>query len=122
MAGLRVALGILAGDLLFAGLSVLTFHVLGQDPHEFATTKVIVGTAALGALFAVGGGYLAATIARQAPVLAGLGVAVLIALGAVTSVLVARPASIWSQVAAAVVMAPAAVGGSLLRSRTHPLT
>lgn len=117
---MRVLGGILAGDILFVLLTFAMFKLLGRDPHEAADTQFMVVTAALGALFAIAGGYLAATIARKAPVFAGLGVAILITGGALASILIARPASIWSQIAAIVVLAPAALLGAFIRGKTHP--
>jgi hypothetical protein len=112
--------GILAGDILFAALSAVMFKVLGRDPHEAADRQFLAASAALGVLFAVAGGYLAATIARKSPVFAGLGVAILIAGGALASILIARPSSMWSQVAAIALLAPAAILGGFVRGRTHP--
>lgn len=116
----RVLVGILCGDILFAVLAAAMFKLLGRDPHAPAETKFIAATAAMGVLFAVAGGYLAATIARRVPVFAGLGVAVLIAGGAIASLVIARPESMWSQIAAIALLAPAAVLGGFLRGLTHP--
>jgi hypothetical protein len=116
---MRVLFGILAGDVLFAVLTAAMFKLLGRDPHAPADTQFMAATAALGVLFAIAGGYLAATVARTAPVFAGLGVAVLIAGGAIASAIIARPASMWSQVAAVALLAPAAILGGFVRGRTH---
>lgn len=94
--------------------------LLARDPHELADTKFVVATVSLGVLFAIAGGYLAATVARDAPVLAGLGVAIVIAGGAITSLITSHPTSILPQLATAVLLAPAAVLGGYLRGRTHP--
>lgn len=117
---MRMLGGILAGDILFALLTAAMFKLMGRDPHDPADTQFIAATAALGVLFAIAGGYLAATIAGKSPVFAGLGVAILIASGALVSMALARPSSIWSQIAAIVLLAPAAILGGFVRGRTHP--
>ena len=116
---MRMLGGILAGDILFVLLVFAMFRLLGRDPHDPADTQFIAAIAALGILFALAGGYLAATIAGKSPVFAGFGVAILIAGGALASIITSRPSSIWIQVAT-IALAPAAILGGFVRGRTHP--
>ncbi|HZU21877.1 MAG TPA: hypothetical protein VE998_03535 [Terriglobales bacterium] len=117
---MRILGGILAGDLLFVVLSAAMLELLKRGPQPAGGTQFLAATAALGALFALAAGYLAATIARKSPVLAGLGVAILITLGPLALVVISRPGAVWPQIAAFVLLALAALAGAVVRSRTHP--
>jgi ABC-type Mn2+/Zn2+ transport system permease subunit len=114
----RSIVAVVVGYLVFAGSAVALFQVSGQAPHAPASLPFMLGSTLYGILFAALGGYLAARLVPRRPELHGAAVAALIALGAAAS-LVARhgTGSVWSQVSAVLLMAPAAWGGGYLRAR-----
>ncbi|MDQ2735065.1 MAG: hypothetical protein M3Y55_08775 [Pseudomonadota bacterium] len=78
----------------------------------------MLGSVAVGMLFASLGGYVAGWLATCRPFAHGLAVAALLALGAAISLFSTfGRGAIWSQVAALTFMAPCAVLGGWLRSR-----
>jgi hypothetical protein len=78
----------------------------------------MVGALAYGVAFALLGGYLSGWIAGRRPVAHAVIVAVILALGATASLLATLgKGTVWSQVSAIAVMAPAAVAGGWLRQR-----
>jgi uncharacterized membrane protein HdeD (DUF308 family) len=120
---MRTLLAILVGYCVFGVSAVLLFQFAGVDPHAQPGFAFMIGSTVYGVVFAVAGGYTAARIAgekelRNAGVVAGI-----IALLAGVSIL-AQPglASHWSQLAAIVFMAPAAVLGGWLRTRQRKKT
>ena len=74
----------------------------------------LIFAAAAVLIFAFGGGYIAARVARRADNLAGIAVGSIIALGALVSLASSPTGAIWSQLAALLLMAPAAVVGGLV--------
>ena len=117
---LRSATGVVAGYLLFAVSAFALFRVSGRDPHQQQDLTFAVLSVALGTAFAFAGGYVAGAIARRRPRLHGGVVALILALGATTSIL-AQPGtgSWWSQAAAIVFMAPAALFGGIAREKSR---
>jgi hypothetical protein len=116
----RTVLAVVAGYAVFAISAAAFFNLAGVDPHEPATTRFMGVSIVYGVVFAFLGGGLAATMARRRA--AAWGVAALLALGALVSLL-ARPGAgaVWSQVAALLTMAPAAAAGGLVsRGRRGP--
>lgn len=121
---LRSILAIAAGDAIFAVSAILIFRMTGRDPHAPASSEFMAVTIAAGVIAAAIGGWVTAAIAthhrrEHAGVLG-----VLIALGALISLLM-RPGegAIWTQVGAIFLMAPAAWLGSWpWWSRTRKLT
>lgn len=108
----------MAGYLLFAVPAFALFQVSGRDPHQeqdltFAAFSILWGMA-----FAFAGGYAAGALAGRRPRLHGGAVALILALGATASML-AQPGkgARWSQAAAVVLMAPAALAGGMVRGR-----
>jgi hypothetical protein len=107
------ALAVGAGDAIF-GLSAFSlFRLAERDPHAPAPVEFMIATVAVGVIAAAIGGWVTASIAshhrrEHAGVLG-----ILIASGALIS-LVLRPGAgaIWTQIAAVVLMAPAALAGS----------
>ena len=80
--------------------------------------SVMLTSVAVGMLFAVLGGYLAARLAKRRPLAHGVAVALVLAVGAAISLLsTLGNGAIWSQVSALVFMAPSAVLGGWLRSK-----
>ena len=113
---LRGILAIIIGYLLFAGSAVALFALSHQDPHTRAPLKFLVLSVLYGIFFALLAGYLTALIGRVNDLRYVLLLAAIIAVGALVS-LFARPGAgaIWSQVAALLLMAPAALVGGHLR-------
>jgi hypothetical protein len=114
--------GVVAGYLLFAVSGGLLFWASGRDPHREQSIGFVVFSVVYGMVFAGAGGYVAGAIAGRKPRLHGGAVALVLALGAAVSLL-AQPGagSRWSQVAALVLMAPAALAGDIVRSNLNAL-
>ena len=111
---MRSVLGVIVGYLIFAASAVLIFQVSGHDPHEPASTTFMVESIVGGIVAALVGGYVAATIARRQR--AATELALVIAVLAVLSAAFVHGRSLWSNIAAAVLMAPAAkLGGALTK-------
>lgn len=114
----RAVLGILLGYGLFALFVISLFAVSGHDPHLAPSRAFLFVSVAWGVACAVLSGYVATVVAGRGDLVAGVGVALLIALAASTSMVMQPDATtLWSQLAAIIVMAPAAVIGAALRRR-----
>ena len=116
---LRIVIGVVAGYLLFAVVSVMLFTVTGRDPHApaglaFGALSVAVGMAA-----AFAGGLVATLVARRRDMQAAVALAVLLGFVALISLGfgLARHESVWTQTAAVLLMAPSALAGGLWRAR-----
>jgi pimeloyl-ACP methyl ester carboxylesterase len=112
----RSVLAVVVGYLVFAGSAALLFQITGQAPHAPASPEFMASSILYGVVFAGLGGYVAARVARHQPARHAALVAGLIALGAVIS-LVMGSGSAWSQVAAILLMAPAAWVAGYWRAR-----
>lgn len=112
---MRTALGVLAGYILFAFSASALYVVTGRDPHAAASASFLVGRVAFGVAVAALAGLLAGRIARERHRVAALSLALVIAAGAVVSMM-ERPdvATLWTQMAAVLLMAPAAVAADWL--------
>jgi hypothetical protein len=110
---LRSALAIAAGDAIFGLTAVLLFRVAGRDPDAPAPLQFMVATVAVGVIAAAIGGWVTAAIASHHRREHAAVLGILIGLGALISLLL-RPGAgaIWTQIAAVVLMAPAALIGS----------
>ena len=118
MSAVRSVLAVLCGYAVFALSAFAFFRLSGQPPHQEAPMSVMLASVAVGMVFAVLGGYLAAWLARRRPLAHGVAVALVLALGAAISLLsTLGNGAIWSQVCALVFMAPCAVFGGWLRSK-----
>lgn len=104
------------GDLIFTGSAVLLFRFVRVDPHTMASPTSIGFSILYGIIFAAFGGFVAGVIGRRPDVICGILLAVIIAVGAITS-LVSRPGpgAIWTQSAALILMSPAALVGDWIR-------
>ncbi len=112
---LRTITGVIIGYLIFAGTAALLFQLTHQKPHAPATMGFMATSIAYGVAFALLAGYIATAVARRKR--AATAVGVIIALGAIISLIAEPAAAKWSPVAALVLMAPAAMlGGALRRS------
>ena len=115
---LRSIGSVAAGYLVFAASSILLFQMSGRDPGAEAPLAFKAATVIWGSVFALVGGWLTAHIAARRPVLHAAVLGGVIALGAIVSMITGGGQALWSQIAAAVVMAPAAaMGGVLARAR-----
>jgi hypothetical protein len=114
----RSIVAVVVGYLVFA-LSVFAFfQVSGQAPHQVAPVSVMLASSAFGVVSALLGGYVAAWLAGRRPMRHGGAVAVVLAVGALVSLLSTfGKGAIWSQVAALVLMAPSAIFGGWLRAK-----
>jgi hypothetical protein len=94
------------------------FNVTDHDPHASPSLLFGVGAVLYGMFFAGLGGYVAASLAPQQPRRHAAILAAIIAIVALVSLIVQfRSGSMWSQIAALALMAPAAYAGGLLRTR-----
>jgi hypothetical protein len=115
---MRVLLAVVTGYLIFAISAVLLFQVTQHDPHASPTVAFAVASVVWGMLFALCGGFTAARIAQRSSLMPSVMVACLIATGALISLLSdGDKGSIWSQLSALLLMAPAAVAGGWIKLR-----
>jgi ABC-type polysaccharide/polyol phosphate export permease len=113
----RRILGVILGYLIFAVSAVLLFQLARRNPHAEQPMAFMVGSIAYGMIFAAIGGYVSA-VSGGSPRVQGVAVAIIIALGATVSMLAGPNAgSMWSRVAALLLMAPSAAVGGILRAR-----
>jgi hypothetical protein len=114
---LRSIVAVVAGYLVFAVSAVSLFAVTGRQAHGEAPLWFMAVASVWGMVFAGLAGALAARIARRQPLIHAGMLTVIIATGAAVSIATLPPGgTIWSAVAAIVLMAPAAtVGGGLVR-------
>jgi hypothetical protein len=118
----RMVLGVLIGDVIFAGSAGLLFHFSQVDPHAPAAPGFMVFSILYGIAFALLAGFVAGKISRRTDLITGILLAAIIAIPAAIT-LISRPGqgAIWSQASALVLMSPAALIGDWLRkSRAHP--
>lgn len=110
---LRSALAVGAGDAIFGLSAFLLFRLAGRDPHAPSPIQFMIASIAVGVIAAAIGGWVTAAIASHHRREHAAGLGILIALGALIS-LVLRPGAgaIWTQLVAVVLMAPAALAGS----------
>ncbi len=115
---MRSVLAVLAGYLIFAVSGGALFAVTGVDPHAAPAPLFAIGAIVYGMVFAAFGGCVAAMLSRDVSDRHACFVAAIIAGFAIVSFAVSYPhGSVWSQVAAILLMAPSAVIGSVLRRR-----
>ncbi len=104
------------GDVIFAGSAVVLFRIAGIDPHSMASPTFIGFSVLYGIMFAALGGFVAGIIGRRPDVICGILLAAIIALGAITALITRTgPDAIWTQSAALILMAPAALVGDWIR-------
>lgn len=118
MSIIKSIVAVVIGYLVFAVAAFAFFRISGQQPHQAAPLPLMLGSIVVGAAAALLGGYLAALIAGQRPLGHGIAVAVLLAIGATVSLVSTfGHGSVWSQIAALVLMAPCAIAGGWFRAR-----
>ena len=109
---------VVVGYLVFGASAAVLFNVTDHDPRETPSLLFAVGAIAYGIFFAGLGGYVAASLAPMQPRRHAVILATVIAIVALVSLVFEfRNGSVWSQVATAVLMAPAATAGGWLRTR-----
>jgi hypothetical protein len=115
---LQSVLAVILGYAVFAASAVLLFDAAGRDPHAPQKLGFVVFAVFYGVTFAGLGGLLATHIAPVKGTLHAGFVALIIALGAIVS-LVARPGagSTWSQWTALVLIAPSAWAAAVVFAR-----
>jgi hypothetical protein len=115
---MRAFLAILVGYLVFGVSAVLLFQLARVDPRQQPGVDFMIGSTIYGIVFAVAAGYASARIAGKRELLHAGIVAGIIALLALISIF-AQPGlpTYWSQIAAIVFIAPAAIFGGWLRAR-----
>jgi hypothetical protein len=114
---LRSVGSVAAGYFMFAASAVLLFQMSGRDPHAEAPLAFKAATVIWGAVFALVAGWLTARIAGRRPATHAAVLAGVIALGAIVSMVTGPGDAMWSQIAAAVVMAPCAWLGGVIAER-----
>jgi hypothetical protein len=113
---LRSVLSVLLGYGLFAVGAATIFAAMRVDPHADASASIILGSTLYGVVFAVLGGILAGTVARRRPLAHAAAVGALILAGALISLITSRASEPrWSQLVAALIIAPSTFLGGLLR-------
>ena len=114
---LRSIAAVILGYGVFAACAATLFALSGRAPHAPASPAFMGVTVASGVVFALAGGYVAASLAGRRPVAHAVAVAAVLAAGATVSLaLTLGHGAIWSQVAALLVMAPSAVVGGWWRA------
>lgn len=115
---LRSIGAVVVGYLIFAFSAFGFFQISGQAPHQVAPPAVMLGSIIVGVVSALAGGYVAAWLAGRKPLVHGVVVAAVLALGAAVSLLATLGhGAIWSQLAALLLMAPSAALGGWVRAR-----
>lgn len=111
----RSIVGVIAGYFVFVVSTLALFRLSGRDPHEEQGLAFLAFSIAFGMAAACAGGFLAGVIAGRSPRVHGAAAAIVLASGAIASIL-AQPGggSRWSQLSAIFLMAPAAYVGGLM--------
>ncbi|HVT44789.1 MAG TPA: hypothetical protein VMT00_10390 [Thermoanaerobaculia bacterium] len=115
---LRSVIGILAGYLVFALAAVLIFAIPALEPFAPPPWPFLIASTILGICFSSLAGYVAAAIARRRPLLHSLAITIIIGAAALGT-LIAQwgKVAVWSQLATATLVAPAALLGGWIRRR-----
>lgn len=115
---LRSVMAVLVGYLIFAGAAIALFKISGRDPHAPAGLAFMLATTLYGMFFAAVGGFVAAGLARRWEFEHAFAVASLIAVIGAASILGSLGrGSLWTQLAAILIMAPMAMAGGQFRLR-----
>ena len=113
---LRSVGAVVGGYVLLGTASELLFYLSGRNPHAPASAAFITLTSVYGFFFAALAGYLTALIAGRLELFHAAVLACLLALIALLSLLAdLRTGSMWSQLVALLLMAPAVLIGAMIR-------
>ena len=115
----RTVLGIIAGDIISVGSTLLLFYFARVDPHAPATPRFMALSIVYGVAFALLAGFVAGLISRRPDLVTGLLLACIIAVPAAITFFRSAPETPWTQAAAFFLMAPAALMGDWLRKNRH---
>ena len=114
---MRIISGVILGYLVFGLSAFALFRITNHDPHAPASISFEISSIVYGILFALLAGYIASFIGGRPNLLAAWIVAVVVALGAIAS-MIATGIS-WSPMAALLLMAPTVlIGGWWYRQRS----
>ena len=108
---LRHLAAVVLGYLVFGVSAFALFQITGREPHEAASLGFMIGSTLYGMAFAALGGFVAAKIAPEGPILHAGAVMLLIELLGFAALLARPSEAIWSQIAVMVLMAPSALAG-----------
>jgi hypothetical protein len=120
---MRTVVGVIVGYLIFGITAFLMFRLTGHQPHgphEQGSATFIVVSIVVGIIAALIGGYVAVVIAgsRTAATIVAVVIAVLAILSGIATGLMMHGQGLWSNIAAVVLMAPAARWGGTLAKRS----
>ena len=116
---LRSIVAVIVGYIVFAASAFAVFRLSGHAAHATASMPFMLLTIASGVAFAALGGYVAGWLAGRRPLAHAVAMALLLVAGATASLVsTLGHGAIWTQVAALTLMAPSAVLGGWLRTRT----
>ncbi|HEY4303727.1 MAG TPA: hypothetical protein VGM82_04635 [Gemmatimonadaceae bacterium] len=114
----RIIIGVVVGYVIFAVSAALLFQLSGHSPHGVVSNQFMLLSIVYGMLFAALGGWVAEKIGRT-PWKAAIAVMAVIAVGAIVSLLTSPSSDArWSQWSAVIVMAPSALIGGWLATRS----
>ena len=118
---MRLVAGVVLGYVFFAVAAGLLFAVSGHDPHAVSTPGFMIASTVFGMVAALVAGFIASAVAKRADGRASVVVTMLIVLGAIIS-MVASPAAgtLWTQIAALILIAPCALAGSWFYRKLRP--
>jgi hypothetical protein len=114
---IRSVIAVIAGWVTFGLPAALLFQISGHAPHDPPTRAFVIGSTIYGIVFAIAGGVVSSRLAPRAPIVHAAIVSLIIAAGALGSMLSQPGVSAWSQTVALVAMAPAAIVGGFLATR-----
>jgi hypothetical protein len=114
----RSVAAVLVGYLVFAVPAEIFFRFSGRDPHAPAGSAFMVLSVLYGMFFAALGGFLATWISKRWKFEHAFAVSCLIAvIGALSALATIGQGSLWTQIAAVLVIAPMAMVGGYVKIR-----
>lgn len=115
---MRSAIGVVVGYLVFAVSAALLFQLSGHNPHGVVSSPFMMLSIIYGMVFAALGGWIAEKIGKN-PWKPAVALAVVIAVGAIVSIAMTPDTEArWSQWSAVILMAPSALIGGRLATRS----
>lgn len=111
----RTVLGILVGDVIFAGSAALLFYFFRVDLHAPSQPGFMFFGILCGVAIALLAGFVAGSIGKRPDLITGILLAIIIAIPALMT-LISRSGQgvIWPQASALLLMAPATLVGDWL--------
>lgn len=112
---MRTVVAVVLGYMVFAVSAVLLFQLTHRAPHAQTTLGFGILATAYGIVFAAIAGWIAYRLAGRVDLVAPIGVAIIMVLGATVSLIASwRQPAHWSQWTAIFLMAPAAIAGGMV--------